>query len=177
MNKQEEVVQLIKNPVPKKRVGIIKTQIVKEGSLLYEVRRFKTPREAVGLVKGLFEYADREMMVVVSLNAKNTPLAVEIVSVGTVNSCLVQIREIFKHAILDNAVNIICFHNHPSGIPEPSQEDIDVTKRLEEAGRLLGIGLLDHIILGEDGQYVSLQEEKRIKNGYINLQIKEDFQF
>jgi DNA repair protein RadC len=68
-------------------------------------------------------------------------------------------------------------HFHPSGIPEPSQEDIDVTKRLEEAGRLLGIGLLYHIILGEDGQYVSLQEEKRFKKEYINVQMKENFNY
>jgi DNA repair proteins len=112
MDNSQQLMELMKKPVPRKRVGIIRTQIVKKGSLLYGKRRFQSSEEAVGLVKGLFEYADREMVVVVSLDAKNTPLAIEIVSVGTVNTCLVQMREIFKHAILDNAVQVICFHNH-----------------------------------------------------------------
>ena len=175
MQKENELMELMKKPEPRKRVGIIKTQIVKDGSILYGKRRFRNPEEAAGLVRDLFEFADKEMMVVVSLDAKNTPLAVEIVSIGTVNSCLVQIREIFKHAILDNAVHIICYHNHPSGIPEPSKEDIAVTKRLDEAGKLIGIWLLDHIIIGENDSYVSLQERGIIKNGYTDCSLcKED---
>jgi DNA repair protein RadC len=73
-------------------------------------------------------------------------------------------REIFKHAILSNATFIMCFHNHPSGIPEESREDIEITKRLDEAGNLLGIGLLDHIIIGEGKCHVSLREKGIIKN-------------
>lgn len=171
MNKENELIEMMKKPEPRKRVGIIKTQIIREGSMLYGSRRINKPEEAVDLVKSIFRYSDREMMVVVSLDSKNAPLALEIVSVGTVNSCLVQMRELFKHSILNNATSIMCFHNHPSGIPEPSKEDIDITRRMDDAGKLLGIWLLDHIIIGEDGAYVSLQERRLIKNGYQKISI------
>lgn len=174
MDKEIEIIEMMKNPAPRRRVGIIKTQIVREGSMLYGNRRIHTPSDAVELVKGIFRYADREMMVVVSLDSKNAPVALEIVSVGTVNSCLVQMRELFKHSILNNATSIMCFHNHPSGFPEPSKEDIDVTKRMDEAGKLLGIWLLDHIIVGEGKSYVSLQERGLVKNGYQKISVCEE---
>jgi len=171
MKKEQEVIEMIKNPVPRKRVGIIKTQIVREGSIFYGTRRINNPQDAADLVRGIFQYADREMMVVLSLDSKNTPLAIEIVSVGTVNSCLVQMRELFKHSILSNATSIMCFHNHPSGLAEPSKEDIEVTRRMDEAGKLLGIWLLDHIVIGEGKTFVSLQERGLVKNGYQKLVI------
>lgn len=158
MKRKQELMELMKHPEPRKRVGIIKTQVVREGSLLYGKRRFQTPREAVNLVQSIFEYADKELFVVVSLDSKNAPLALEIVSVGTVNACLVQMRELFKHAILDNAAQIICFHNHPSGIPKASKEDVLVTTRIRDAGNLLGIKLLDHIIIGAGDSYSSFME-------------------
>lgn len=171
MEKEQEVIEMIKNPVPRKRVGIIKTQIVREGSIFYGTRRINNPQDAADLVRGIFQYADREMMVVLSLDSKNTPIAIEIVSVGTVNSCLVQMRELFKHSILSNATSIMCFHNHPSGLAEPSKEDIAVTKRMDDAGKLLGIWLLDHIVIGEGKTFVSLQERGLVKNGYQKLVI------
>lgn len=174
MDKESEIREMMKNPTPRLRVGIIKTQIVREGSMLYGNRRIHTPLDAVDLVSGIFQYADREMMVVVSLDSKNAPVALEIVSVGTVNSCLVQMRELFKHSILNNATSIMCFHNHPSGIPDPSKEDIEITKRMDEAGKLLGIWLLDHIIVGEGKSYVSLQERGIVKNGYQKISICEE---
>lgn len=174
MNKENEIKDMMKNPIPRRRVGIIKTQIIREGSMLYGNRRINTPSDAVDLVYGIFQYADREMMIVVSLDSKNAPVALEIVSVGTVNSCLVQMRELFKHSILNNATSIMCFHNHPSGIPEPSKEDIEVTKRMDEAGKLLGIWLLDHIIVGEGKTYISLQERGVIKNGYQKISVCEE---
>ncbi len=171
MSKEIEIIEMMKKPAPKKRVGIIKTQIIREGSMLYGSRRINRPEDAVDFVKRIFQYSDREMMGVLSLDSKNAPVALEIVSVGTVNSCLVQMRELFKHSILNNATSIMCFHNHPSGIPEPSREDIDVTKRMDEAGKLLGIWLLDHIIIGADGMYISLQERGLIKNGYQKISV------
>jgi DNA repair protein RadC len=173
MDKENEIIDMMKNPMPRRRVGVIKTQIVREGSMLYSNRRIHSPTDAIELVYGIFKYADREMMVVVSLDSKNTPVALEIVSVGTVNSCLVHMRELFKHSILNNATSIMCFHNHPSGIPQPSKEDLDVTRKMDEAGKLLGIWLLDHIIVGEGKTYVSLQERGLIKNGYQKVSISE----
>ena len=72
---------------------------------------------------------------------------------GGINACSVDIRDIFKHSLLNNAAYVVCFHNHPSGDPEPSQEDKLLAKRIEDSGRLLGIPLIDHIIVGESGFY------------------------
>jgi DNA repair protein RadC len=97
------------------------------------------------------------MMIVMSLDAKNTPIAVEITAVGGIDNCVLDVRNIFKYAVISNASNIICFHNHPSGIPESSEDDKAITRRIKEAGNLLGIPLLDHIIIGQS--YCSLKEK------------------
>jgi DNA repair protein RadC len=91
---------------------------------------------------------DRERFLTLALDTKKRLLGVEEVSVGTLNSTLVHPREIFKALILANAESFICVHNHPSGDPTPSVEDREVTRRLKEAGALLGIPLVDHIVLG-----------------------------
>ena len=92
------------------------------------------------------------------LNARSMLLAEKQLSVGTVNASLISAREIFLEALKCQAVYIILIHNHPSGDPHPSREDILLTKRVWEAGELIGISLLDHIIIG-DRSYVSLREE------------------
>jgi DNA repair protein RadC len=81
-----------------------------------------------------------------------------IVSVGTLSGAFVHPREVFKAAILGNAAAIILFHNHPSGDPDPSREDRELTLRLIQAGRILGIDVLDHVILGDEGRYYSFKE-------------------
>jgi DNA repair protein RadC len=91
------------------------------------------------------------------LDTKNRLLSWETVSLGTLSTSVVHPREVFKGAILANAASIILCHNHPSGDPKPSAEDIAITKRLAEAGKILGIDVLDHIIFGEEG-FVSLKE-------------------
>jgi len=91
------------------------------------------------------------------LNTKNRILGIEVVSIGILNSSICHPREVFKGAILASAKSIILAHNHPSGDPEPSDDDITLTKRTENAGRIIGIELLDHIIIG-DGSYISLRE-------------------
>ena len=104
------------------------------------------------------EDLDREQFIIACLNTKNEPTNISIVSVGTLNKAIVHPREVFKTAILSNAANVIAFHNHPSGDTEPSQQDIQLTNRLYEAGELLGIKLLDHLIIG-DGTFTSLKEK------------------
>lgn len=96
---------------------------------------------------------DRELLIRLDLDSRNRLIGKETVSIGTVNSSLVHPREVFKGAILNNASRIVVLHNHPSGNPEPSDEDLEVQERLQEAGELLGIPLLDFLILGEDGTY------------------------
>ena len=83
------------------------------------------------------------------------------VAIGSVNKAAVELRDIFKYAILSNAFGIIVVHNHPSGNPDPSSEDCVLTEKVQEAGGLLGIPLLDHIILGEEGNYYSFAENSK----------------
>lgn len=98
-----------------------------------------------------------EYMYMLCMNTKLELTSVFEISHGNVNSSIVGTREIFQKALLANAVSIILMHNHPSGDPKPSREDIEVTKRLVEAGKILGVQVLDHIIIGEE--CVSLKEK------------------
>ena len=99
----------------------------------------------------------QEVFIVLTLNTQNELINTHLVTMGTLNSSLVHAREIFRTAILDNANAIIVVHNHPSGDTKPSAEDINITKRLIEAGELLQIPVLDHVIIGKD--FTSLHEE------------------
>lgn len=102
---------------------------------------------------------EREIFAVVSLDTQNRPISAEVVSIGQLSSCQVGIPEVFRHAILACAAFIICFHNHPASGMEASGDDLRVTKRMKGSGELLGIKLLDHIIVGDAGSYLSLKEE------------------
>lgn len=99
-----------------------------------------------------------EKVILVMLDSKSRILKDMVISTGTVNSTLLSPREIYLNALKYEAVNIILLHNHPSGDPTPSREDIQTTKRMQEAGNLIGIKLMDHIIIG-DNKYVSLCEQ------------------
>lgn len=156
---QEKITDMLRCPIPGKRVDLIRLQVVRESTGLYGISRFTEPHEAADMVRPLISASDRELFLVMSVNTRMEPMAVEIVSVGTLNACLVEMREVFKHAILNNAAGIVCFHNHPSGDAEPSREDRLMTEKLRAAGELLGIPLVDHIIVTEE-QYYSFKEQK-----------------
>lgn len=141
-----------------KRVSIIRTMAVREGSVLYGSKMIQNPREAAEWMMPLVKNADKEYVIVCCLDGKSQPISIEKVAVGTVNHCLMGMREVFKNAILCSAVSILVFHNHPSGDVTPSVSDIQASKKLREAGMLLDIEVLDHIILS-DGKYCSLAEE------------------
>lgn len=119
----------------------------------------RSPEEVLRLVQPLVRDADREHFYCVHLTARNTVLEVTLVSVGTVNASLVHPREVFKRAIALSAASIIVAHNHPSGDPAPSADDLDITSRLARAGEVLGIEVLDHVILAE-GSYTSFRQER-----------------
>jgi len=102
--------------------------------------------------------ADREKLVCLHLNVRNMVISYEVVAVGTLTEAPSHPREVFKGALLSNADSVILCHNHPSGDPEPSSEDVALTKRLKEAGDILGISLLDHLIFG-DNSFVSLRDK------------------
>ncbi|HAA90786.1 MAG: DNA repair protein RadC [Thermoanaerobacterales bacterium 50_218] len=119
--------------------------------------KISCPEDVSSLIMEEMCYLDREHFKVILLNTKNQVLAVETISVGSLSSSLVHPREVFKKAIQRSAAAIILVHNHPSGDPTPSNEDLEVTKRLREAGKILGIEVLDHIIIG-DHRFVSMKE-------------------
>ncbi|QNB47581.1 DNA repair protein RadC [Thermanaerosceptrum fracticalcis] len=119
----------------------------------------KSPQEAAQFVMNEMMYLDREHFRVINLNTKNQILAVDTVSIGSLDASLVHPREVFKLPIKRSAASLILIHNHPSGDTSPSREDIEVTKRLAEAGRLLGINILDHIIIGHNN-FLSMKEKE-----------------
>lgn len=117
-------------------------------------------QDAIHIIGNMLEDWDRECLVV------GKPINMNIVSIGTINTTIVSGREIFKSAILSNATSIIMLHNHPSGTLIASKMDIDVTKKIIEAGKLLDIYLTDHIILGKNGEYLSLRKENYITDAW-----------
>ena len=141
-----------------KRINIVSIKMVKESSFLYQTRQILSPSDANEMIKEQLEGLDREQFIIACLNTKNEPTNISVVSVGTLNKAIVHPREVFKTAILSNASSIMAFHNHPSGDTTPSQHDIELTQRLYEAGNLLGIKLVDHLIIG-DGTFTSLKEQ------------------
>lgn len=115
------------------------------------------PDDAAKILCRYLEHEDREHFVTLMLDAKNRVIGIHTVSIGTLSSALVSPREVFKAAILANAASIILGHNHPSGDTSPSPEDIQVTETLKQAGKLLDIDVLDHVIVGEHGAFRSLK--------------------
>jgi len=120
----------------------------------------KSPEDAINAATGAnmeeMRYFDREHFRVMYLDRKGGLLVMEDVSVGGLHSSIVHPREVFKTAVKKSAASMILIHNHPSGDPTPSREDVDITNRLIEAGKLMGIEVLDHVIIG-DNTYCSLK--------------------
>lgn len=104
---------------------------------------------------------DKEVIVAFYLDTRNKIISREIVSIGTLNASVVHPREIFRTAIIRNACSIILAHNHPSGNVKPSNEDIEVTRKLKEAGVIIGIQLLDHLIVSRE-DYYSFEDENEL---------------
>lgn len=142
-----------------KRVTLEKEISVNRPDMVSVIR---SPEDAVSVGKGFLRVHEEseEYLYMICMNTKNKIIGVFEVSHGNVNSSIFGVREIFQKALLANAVSIIVMHNHPSGDPNPSREDIEVTKRLVEAGKIIGVNVLDHIIVGES--YTSLKEK-----GYV----------
>ncbi|WP_372814276.1 RadC family protein [Paenibacillus sp.] len=141
-----------------KRIEVVSLRMVREKtSLLYPNRVIRSPKDAADLFRQFIGDLDRETFCIMCLDTKNQPTAMHQVSTGSLNASIVHPREVFKLSILSNSSSLVCCHNHPSGQPDPSPEDVEITERLRDSGCLLGIELLDHIILG-DGMFVSMKE-------------------
>ena len=120
--------------------------------------KISSPKDVSTLLINEMSNFKQEVFKLILLNTKNIIIGTKDVFKGTLNSSIVHPREVFKEAVQRGSANIIVCHNHPSGDPNPSKEDIDITLRLKECGNIMGIGLLDHIIIGNN-KYVSLKEK------------------
>lgn len=118
----------------------------------------RSPQDAVNLLMARLRYETREHFIVLLLSTKNHVLATPTISIGSLNASIVHPREVFREVINHSAASVILAHNHPSGDPTPSSEDIGLTRKLVDAGKILDIPVLDHIIIGNN-KYVSLKEK------------------
>ena len=137
--------------------------LVREGSTPYTAPALAgTPAEAARIAAAYLEGADRERMIALLLDTKNRVAGIHEVATGTLDRCVVFPREVFRAAVVANARRVVLAHNHPSGDPTPSEEDAALTATVAVAGRLLGITVSDHIIVGGEGVYFSFVESGRM---------------
>jgi DNA repair protein RadC len=140
-------------------VPIYKVTLVREGRVSCYQQQIRSSADASTLLHTYLADVDREHFVVILLNQKNRVIGIHTVSIGSLTASVVHPREVFKPAILSNCASLVLAHNHPSTDCQPSKEDRAITARLVEAGRLLGISVLDHVIIGGDGRYFSFADE------------------
>ena len=124
-------------------------------------QKIESPKDVFELLKNDLGDKKKEHFKILSLDSRNKLISIDDVSIGTINANLVHPREVFKTAIQHLAVSIVIVHNHPSGNPEPSKDDLEITKRITEAGKLIGVNVLDHIIIAKD-QFFSFKDKKLI---------------
>lgn len=120
--------------------------------------RIQTPAHAYHLIKDQLESEKREHFIVILLDVKGCVINTQTISIGTLSSSLVHPREVFNPAIRHNAASIVIVHNHPSGDPTPSKEDVEVTRQLINAGKMIGIPVNDHLIVGK-GSFISIRQQ------------------
>lgn len=140
---------------------IAKIKVVKESNAVYDVpKSICSTRDSANVFTDVMRIQDeaQEVFVACYLDTRNRIMGIQEISRGTLTASLVSPREVFKGAVLSNAAKVIVAHNHPSGSPEPSPEDLKITERLVKAGRILDIMVLDHIIVGTKDDWVSLME-------------------
>lgn len=146
------------------RLSVLSLRVVKERSGQYEFedKIASSPSKTRDILEEVFELSSlaEEVFIIMCLDTKNRVTGLFKVSQGSLSASIVHPREVFKRALMQNANSIILAHNHPSGDTAPSSEDISITKRLNEAGNLLGVKVLDHIIVGANGKYKSFKEDR-----------------
>lgn len=145
-----------------KRINIYTVKQVRESAGLYDIETniLSTPEAAAAVINAVFnvDELDKEYFGVITLNTKNKINGMHVLSIGTLDSGIAHPRDVFKLAILNNAASVLLWHNHPSGDCDPSDHDIKLTQRLGECGKILGIPVLDHVIVGAAGRFKSLRE-------------------
>ena len=151
---------------PKYKLDRVAIRLVKDPPLITK-QPITCADDAIRLVGAELLQMDREYCYAINLNTAGRPISCSIVSVGTLDSAIVSAREVYKQAVLSNAAGVIMLHNHPSGKIDPSTDDLRLTQKLKEAGEILGIRMVDHIIVGSDGYYSIESGEKRTCEGGI----------
>ena len=143
-------------------ISLNKIVLIKESAHRYnlDTRSIHGPEDAVHAINTILNLDNeaQEVLVTLMLNTKNDIVGIQEITRGSLSASIVHPREVYKAAILHNAASIILAHNHPSGDPDPSREDIAVTERILKAGKILDIPLLDHVIIG-DPRFISLKEK------------------
>lgn len=152
---------LLKTIEPKKKnasVSIVETRLHCKKTKSYSSVYASTPEQAALIGRSLFRsYYDREYVYAVAFSSKVEPLAATLLSIGSLSAALIDPGRLFAFAILASANSIMLFHNHVSGLPNPSNEDVNISKRIRDCGNLMGTQLTDHIIIGSD-TYFSMKE-------------------
>lgn len=144
-------------------IPMVSVHLVREGRQKYSVSGpLNSPGVLYSQFAKMFRHRVQEKVVAVFVNTQLIPVGVQVAGIGTLNTCAIDIPGIFRAAILSGAAGLVLMHNHPSGDCAPSGEDIDVTKSMIKAGKLLNIRLLDHIIMTDDN-YHSMREEEDVK--------------
>ncbi|HUI29691.1 MAG TPA: DNA repair protein RadC [Candidatus Acidoferrales bacterium] len=137
---------------------LYKVMLIREKNVPVQEKIIRKPEDAAGIATEYLKGADREHLVGLYLSTANKLIAIHTISIGILNASLVHPREVFKMAIMVNADSVIVAHNHPSGNLEPSREDIDITKQLKDAGKILDIELRDHLVVSDGCGYMSFKE-------------------
>jgi DNA repair protein RadC len=149
---------------PEDGISVVRIQMVRDGVFPYSTKPVRNSADAAQIIRSFLAGADREYFVALLLDGKHRVNALNLVAAGSLTSALIHPREVFKPAILANADCVIVVgHNHPSGDPSPSQDDLALSIRLVQAGEMLGIKVLDHIIVG-DGDYISFADRGLISS-------------
>jgi len=139
---------------------VYRLNLVREPGTFFPIQQIvNSSKEAAAVFADYLKDVDRENFVALALNSQNKIIGINTVSMGSVDSTTVHPREVYKFAILANAISIIVAHNHPSETVIPSESDIELSKRLKQSGDLIGIELLDSLIIGEEGKYYSFKNE------------------
>lgn len=141
------------------KIPKVTTKIVRKGMVLSYSRSIHSVKDVVEFMGDIYEGADREMIYVLCQGVKGNVLSIEMAAMGTLDTCMVTAREIFKTALLSNAYGVIIVHNHPSEDPEPSEEDRKITQQFVRAGNFLNVQVIDHVIYGRKNRYFSFKEE------------------
>lgn len=160
----------------KHELKMVSVRLVDDPPLLGS-KKVKTVQDAAEVMAKELSGYDRELFCILNLRTNGQVINANIVTMGTLNESLVCPREVFKSSILSNAAHVVLVHNHPSGDPTPSREDVDITKRLQICGDMIGIPVVDHIITNCYGQYFSFFEQGilvQVKQIWKEMKVAED---